>query len=481
MRSIGNFLTLVILSTVAMMTSPSFINAENSPGVRTAVFEFLHQYIENATPTAMPMESRIKTAIAASQMQAKALGDDIDFQTLDRAARRPAAFFPASDTMFTWTGASWQGFTRSTYSYTGGKKNSVRTDNWTGVWSNFGLTSWSYNGSNQITSFTYQTWDGGSSSWSNNTRTLLTYDGNSLVSTSTFETWNGSSYSPSAKVVYAYDSNNRVDTLTTQSWLGFWVDNGHTVFTYDGNGNEILAVNQTYLPPTYIWTNSSQTISTYNGSNQLLTETTQTWSGSAWGNTYKFEFEYNGSGDEILDRTSSWQASAWTVTDVDTMRYDGSHRLTQAVHNQITPSPDLSREDYTYDGSGNLIEMISLAYDAGWDNVSRMVIVYTSLAVKVDDTALPGDFALLQNHPNPFNPTTTIRYSLSRPHLVQIEVYNVLGQLVSTLENSEQGVGVYETTWDGTNANGQDVASGVYFYRLKAGEFVQTRKMVLSR
>ncbi|MBK7091418.1 MAG: T9SS type A sorting domain-containing protein [bacterium] len=109
------------------------------------------------------------------------------------------------------------------------------------------------------------------------------------------------------------------------------------------------------------------------------------------------------------------------------------------------------------------------------------MIVYTSVAVKVDDTALPGDFALLQNHPNPFNPTTTIRYSLSRPHLVQIEVYNVLGQLVSTLENSEQGVGVYETTWDGTNANGQNVASGVYFYRLKAGEFVQTCKMVLSR
>ncbi|MGB5105770.1 MAG: hypothetical protein WBP29_12250 [Candidatus Zixiibacteriota bacterium] len=74
------------------------------------------------------------------------------------------------------------------------------------------------------------------------------------------------------------------------------------------------------------------------------------------------------------------------------------------------------------------------------------VWVYASVAVKVDDVNLPGDFVLLQNHPNPFNPTTTIRYSLARPQLVQIEVFNIPGQLVRTLENSAQGAGVYETS-----------------------------------
>ncbi len=168
------------------------------------------------------------------------------------------------------------------------------------------------------------------------------------------------------------------------------------------------------------------------------------------------------------------------ATDVDTFKYNGLNQNNQSVHWDI-PGNEVTRDDLSYDGSGNLVEVISYVFFGSWLPTDRYVIVYTSVAVKVDDTALPGDFALLQNHPNPFNPTTTIRYSLSRPHLVQIEVYNVLGQLVSTLENSEQGVGVYETTWDGTNANGQNVASGVYFYRLKAGEFVQTRKMVLSR
>ncbi len=481
MKSIVMVLQFVLIAIMLALTLPSVTQAENLPATRTAVIEFLHQYIDYATPADMPLETRITTAVAAAQMQAEALGDDIDFQTLDQAARQLVVLFPASDTSFTWSGSEWEAYVRSTYNYTGGKKNSIRTDNWTGVWSNFSLTSWSYNGSNQMTSFTYQTWNGGTSSWTNNSRTLMTYDGNNRIATSTFESWNGASYNPVTKIIYAYDNNSRIDTLTTQYWLGAWADQGRMVFTYDANGNEVLALSQTYPPPTYVWTNSSQTISTYNGSDQLLTETTQTWNGTGWDNNTRDEYEYNGSGDQILDRWLSYQASAWIVTDVDTMKYDGSHRLIQSVHNQISPSPELSRDDYSYDGSGNLIQMISYIFGSSWENESRFVIVYTSLAVKVDETPLPGDFALLQNHPNPFNPTTTIRYSLARPHLVLIEVYNVLGQLVSTLENSEQGAGVYETTWDGKNTNGQEVASGVYFYRLKAGDFVQTRKMVLSR
>ncbi len=87
----------------------------------------------------------------------------------------------------------------------------------------------------------------------------------------------------------------------------------------------------------------------------------------------------------------------------------------------------------------------------------------------------------MQNHPNPFNPTTTIRYNLAGNTHVRIEVRNVLGQLVRVLEDSYQSVGVYETTWDGRNSAGQEVASGVYFYSLRSNDVVQTRKMVLSR
>jgi hypothetical protein len=89
--------------------------------------------------------------------------------------------------------------------------------------------------------------------------------------------------------------------------------------------------------------------------------------------------------------------------------------------------------------------------------------------------------ALAQNYPNPFNPTTTISYSIADPSHVQLSVYNVRGQLVKTLVDEDQGPNVYRRIWDGRNSSGDSVASGIYFYRLIAGDFKATRKMVLIR
>lgn len=98
-----------------------------------------------------------------------------------------------------------------------------------------------------------------------------------------------------------------------------------------------------------------------------------------------------------------------------------------------------------------------------------------------DIDGLPYTFALYRNYPNPFNPATTIRFQLPKLSLVRMEVYNILGQKVKTLVDERKTPGRYTVQWDGTNDAGQRVASGVYLYRLKAGSFVQTRKMVLLR
>jgi uncharacterized repeat protein (TIGR02543 family) len=91
-------------------------------------------------------------------------------------------------------------------------------------------------------------------------------------------------------------------------------------------------------------------------------------------------------------------------------------------------------------------------------------------------SALPKDLSLLQNYPNPFNPSTTIRYGLPHKSQVSLMVYNTLGQLVSQLVQGEQEPGYHEVRFDGTG-----LSSGVYFYRLQAGDFVQTRKLLLLR
>jgi flagellar hook assembly protein FlgD len=94
---------------------------------------------------------------------------------------------------------------------------------------------------------------------------------------------------------------------------------------------------------------------------------------------------------------------------------------------------------------------------------------------------IPITFLLSPNYPNPFNPVTTIEYSLSRPSNVRIDVFNGLGQRVRTLVDRVEAAGPHAITWDGTNTSGQAVSTGVYFYRFQAGDHVETRKMLLLK
>jgi hypothetical protein len=99
----------------------------------------------------------------------------------------------------------------------------------------------------------------------------------------------------------------------------------------------------------------------------------------------------------------------------------------------------------------------------------------TSRVEQLSPTA-PKTFLLEQNYPNPFNPSTTIRYQLPVASEVKLEVYDVLGKKVATLVSERQAAGYYQYVW---NANG--LTSGVYFYRLQAGGFVETKKMMLVK
>jgi hypothetical protein len=94
---------------------------------------------------------------------------------------------------------------------------------------------------------------------------------------------------------------------------------------------------------------------------------------------------------------------------------------------------------------------------------------------------LPTEFSINQNYPNPFNPVTTIEYSLPQSCEVSIKIYNVLGQVVNCLVEEQQDTGEYNVIWDGTDANGRPVASGMYFYQMVAGDFVSAKKMVVLK
>ena len=110
---------------------------------------------------------------------------------------------------------------------------------------------------------------------------------------------------------------------------------------------------------------------------------------------------------------------------------------------------------------------------AAWD-------VVTAVMSEPDERAsLPASPALQTNYPNPFNPTTSIKYQLAEDARVQLRVYNALGQLVRTLVDGEQMAGRYSVVWDGRDHEGNAVSSGLYICTLRARDFTQSRKMML--
>ena len=94
---------------------------------------------------------------------------------------------------------------------------------------------------------------------------------------------------------------------------------------------------------------------------------------------------------------------------------------------------------------------------------------------------IPIAYTLHQNYPNPFNPITTLRYDLPENSYVNVTVYDMLGRQVKSLINQTQEAGYKSVLWNATNNYGKPVSAGVYLYQIQAGEFVQTKKMVLLK
>jgi hypothetical protein len=110
------------------------------------------------------------------------------------------------------------------------------------------------------------------------------------------------------------------------------------------------------------------------------------------------------------------------------------------------------------------------------ETIGSQALLHPSAMNVKGDSPLPTEYSLLQNYPNPFNPTTTFKYSIPKAGHVRLHLFNLLGEVVATLEDQFRPAGYYELTFNATN-----LASGVYLYRLHVGDFVATRKLALLR
>ena len=144
--------------------------------------------------------------------------------------------------------------------------------------------------------------------------------------------------------------------------------------------------------------------------------------------------------------------------------------------------PDNYFANLTVHSTGDVINMresLSVVINGGFPQTLDVDIYVQELSI--NNVLVPIDYALHQNYPNPFNPVTTLRYDLPENGLVNIIIYDLLGRQVKSLINQTQDAGFKSVLWNATNDNDKPVSAGVYLYQIRAGNFVQTKKMVLLK
>lgn len=149
---------------------------------------------------------------------------------------------------------------------------------------------------------------------------------------------------------------------------------------------------------------------------------------------------------------------------------------------------DINKTWYLNDILNNTSEQIDAS---SFSNYSANLAPYESRIITIDNspityvreqTQVPLIYKLLQNYPNPFNPTTTILFEIPNTEKVKLDIFDILGRKIASLINNEvRQKGRYQVIWNGKNSFGEAVASGVYFYRLQSGNFVNVKKMIMLK
>ncbi len=169
--------------------------------------------------------------------------------------------------------------------------------------------------------------------------------------------------------------------------------------------------------------------------------------------------ETNNLGFEIEKKADNFETSYW-----ERIGFIKGHGTTTEIHSYEFRDNNLLAGRYQY-------RLKQLDYNGSFEYSEPIEV----------EVLYPTNFSLSQNYPNPFNPSTSIKYAVSSRQFVNLKVYDVLGNEVATLVNEEKSAGEYEIEFNSRNLIHQILTSGVYFYQLKAGSFIQTKKMLLLK
>jgi len=334
------------------------------------------------------------------------------------------------------------------------------------------------------------------SNWQMTDKDEYFYDTHLNLIREIFLSWNSVTWDSVTQNLYEYNQDNNLISTTIQWYVtGNWESSSRSTYTYDQAGNQITSLLE--LWQNNQWTNSSMLYNYYSPENRRDSLLSQNWDGNNWQNYWRTSFYY----DSLTTFLNYAIAQLWDGNKF--YDYLKLNIINDEIGNQIQQLEQIwngnvwvndIKRDYTYIWHYFESCNAELWNGTNWEPGDTPIIVnnldgfkiaivsqriniyYIIVNVESTNPNTPNDFSLSQNYPNPFNPTTSLQYAIGSRQFVTLKVYDLLGREIATLVNEEKPAGEYEVEFDASG-----LTSGIYFYQLKAGQFSETKKMVLLR
>jgi hypothetical protein len=353
------------------------------------------------------------------------------------------------------------------------------------------------------------------SAWVNKAKKVKTYDDNGYLSQKDSYKYRDGEWSLKGMTVFENNENGDPATTTNQAYRNdAWRNRYRINFSYNDGGLLMSKVEQKWRQD--LWRNRKETALEYEGE-LCVNRTISKWRDSTWVDRAVQELSYNDAGDRTEKVTYKWRDSTWTPRHRVIYSYNDNAALSEKLVYKWTDSTwvDKARASIGYDDNQNRVQVLLEKKDStdAWVNVSLREYMYydNDLLTETvrskwrdenwqpriryeynyatdrgvlsagEPVALPKKIVLSQAYPNPFNPVTTISYRLLKADYITIDIYDMIGNKVRTLVSQAQNAGTKSYQWNATNDLGQSVSAGMYIYTIQAGEFRQTKKMILLK
>ena len=353
------------------------------------------------------------------------------------------------------------------------------------------------------------------SAWVNKDKKINTYDDNGYLTQKDRYKYRDDEWSLRGMTVYENNDNGGPEIKTKQAYRNdAWINRYRTNFSYNDGGLLMSKVEQKWRQDE--WRNKKETALIYEG-DLCVNKTISKWRDSTWVDRVLKELFYNDNGDRDEKITYKWRDSTWTPRHRVIYSYNDNAALSEKLVYKWTDSTwvDKARASVGYDDNQNPAQVLLEKKDStdAWVNMSLRENTYSENGLLTETVrskwrdenwlprkryeynystdrevlsagapaALPKKIVLSQAYPNPFNPATTISYRLLEANHVRVDIYDMVGNKVRTLVSQTQNAGTKSYQWNATNDLGQSVSAGMYIYTIQAGDFIQSKKMVLLK